>query len=116
MDPTIVIAVIAGIQALFLGYMQFKVNKKAAENERLAKEAEIRAAEAQGSVALATILDERVKEILDRQAAEIADLRVRVEALEAIEAEFNYAKAYMASHGLRWPPAEPWPAGGETTP
>ena len=114
MEPTtIVLAVIVALQTVYQVRTKFITDKKAAENQRLANEAEAKASEAKVTLEQASQIDQRIKDILDRQALEIASLRIRVDALEAIESEFQVARGYMAYHGLRWPPPEGWPPSTE---
>jgi hypothetical protein len=110
MDPTtIVLAIIVAFQTLYQVRLKFVTDQKTAENERLANLANAQAVEAKSSLDVAVRVDERIREILDRQSAEIASLKQRVEALEVIESDFQLARGYMAYHGLRWPPPEGWP-------
>lgn len=112
MDPfTAAVGIVVALQTAYLARLKYLTSKKAAENRSLAKSAELQAATAVADLNMAEEIDKRIKDILDRQAAEIEGLRKRVDALEMIEGEFHMAKFYMASKGLRWPPEEtyPWP-------
>jgi hypothetical protein len=110
MDPTtIILGVVVALQTAYQVRLKYLTDRKTAENESLARGAEVKAVEAKANLDLATQIDSRVKDILDRQALEIAALRTRVDALEAIEDEFRLAKSYMAHAGIKWPPPDDWP-------